>query len=105
MARPAPQRWQKRRSRQWFLAWLPRHVHQTRVELVVASLVVSASGPLNVIVGTDEIGPARVQWKWGEYYSVSAPAYLGRATTFLGVGCGMVGKVKERVSMVGGWKV
>jgi hypothetical protein len=68
--------------------------------LVVASLVVSASGTLNVIVGTDEIGPARVQ-----YYSVSAPAYLGCATTFLGVGCGMVAKVKEMVSTVGGWKV
>jgi hypothetical protein len=58
VARPAPRRWQKRRSRRWFLAWPPRHVHQTLAELVVASLAVSASGTVNVIVTADEIGPA-----------------------------------------------
>jgi hypothetical protein len=73
VARQAPRRWQKRRSRRWFLAWLQRDVHQTLAELAVASLAVSASGNVNVIVMADEIGPAKARWL-GTYYSVTAPA-------------------------------
>jgi hypothetical protein len=62
VAHPAPRRWQKRRSRRWFLAWLQRHVHQTLAELAVASLAVSASGTVNVIVTADEIGPVKARW-------------------------------------------
>jgi len=62
VARPAPRRWQRRRSRQSFLAWLQHHVHQTLAELAVASLAVSASGTVIVIVTADEIGPAKARW-------------------------------------------
>ena len=73
VAHPAPRRWQKRRSRRWFLAWLQRHVHQTLAVLAVASLAVSASGTVNVIVMADEIGPVKAPWL-GTYYSVSVRA-------------------------------
>jgi hypothetical protein len=72
VARPAPRRWQKRRSHQWFLAWLQRHEHQ-KAELAVALLVVFASGTVNVIVTADDIDPAKAR-QLGRYYSVSAPA-------------------------------
>jgi hypothetical protein len=62
VAHPAPRRWQKSRSRRCFLAWLQHHVHQTLAELAVASLAVSASGTVNVIVTADEIGPAMARW-------------------------------------------
>ena len=73
-------------------------------------LVVSANGTVNVIVRadvivrTDEIGPAKARWWMGAYYSVSAPAYLRCVTTFLGGCCGTVAKVKGTALMVGGWK-
>jgi hypothetical protein len=62
VAHPAPRRWQKSHSHRCFLAWLQRHVHQALAELVVASLAVSASGTVNVIVTADEIGLAMAQW-------------------------------------------
>ena len=106
VARPVPRRWQKRHSRRWFLAWLQRHVHQTLAELEVASPAVSASGTVIVIVivRVDEIGPAKARWYLGTYYSVSVPAQLRCAITFLEVRCEMVAKVMGTVSMVGGWK-
>jgi hypothetical protein len=61
VARPAPRRWQKRRSHQWFLAWLQHHVHQRLVELAVALLAVFASGTVNVNVTADENGPAKAR--------------------------------------------
>jgi len=74
VARLALRRWQKRRSRRWFLTWLQRHVHQTLAELAVASLADFASGAVIVIVTIDEIAPAEVRWNLGTYYSVTAPA-------------------------------
>ena len=70
----------------------------------MASPVVSASGTVIVIVRVDEIGPAKARWYLGTYYSVSAPAQLRCAITFLEVCCEMVAKVTGTVSMVGGWK-